>query len=333
MTPSLLRRPLPSKALRELCLSDPSIDPVITSLKSVIVIEGNDEVPRACHRSFTDFLPDEARVKTSVANAVQYTPNINLDRESVFATFSHLRQNAVLAQGCVSLMIRTLNSCTRGASLKADTRTAFMYACWHLVDHLQATVDDKHRDTSRGILIPLPPLIKSYQSLQEHTLHWMELLSVADELGAFSSLDYASPALRQLSRSNAVSDEETATVIYTLSEFANAHPIIDVVHKVLLVAYELRVEQRYLFANIKALASGMCASLRFMTTIYRGSERELARDLAIEQLEVIVEASNYVHDFVKNGVPPGTPAKLVHQKLHDYRSCLRTKLLTSAWLS
>ncbi len=125
-----------------------------------------------CHKSFSDFLLDEARVQAAIKSLPD---TASADCASILRTFSRSHQNALLAEGCLWLMDHTLkfNICKSRSSYYStysdwDTIPQFLdYACRYWAYHLRDADMDMYND--------LVPLIKIF--LQTHTLHWLEVLS------------------------------------------------------------------------------------------------------------------------------------------------------------
>lgn len=221
----LLKEQLPKKALLALLapkgLESRSLDSIISiveSLKSVIVIKG-DGVLRVRHKSFSDFLQNYARVKPLISTFFpgRDTPEgIDLDHDGILTKFSLPQQSALLAEGCLCLMNNVMDICAAGAFPEV---TALMYSCCHWVHHQGASAStDGH--TSGGV--HLVPTIKTFPSLQEYALRWMEVLSgirkASDQLDdSFFSND-ASSVLQNMFGS--IADGETATVLKALTTFA-----------------------------------------------------------------------------------------------------------------
>ncbi|KLO19716.1 WD40 repeat-like protein [Schizopora paradoxa] len=167
-----LRKNLPLEALEELLNFERSselldLPPIISQLKPVVVIEGDKNIIRVRHRSFSDFLLDETRLQDSISNILMtYT----LDRKPNTAAFSLARRSALFAERC----LRSMNCGLK--SYQTVVSEPLEYACHHWADHLTDMVqcDPKSVSFSTGD-IHLASLVKTF--LKEHTLHWMEVLS------------------------------------------------------------------------------------------------------------------------------------------------------------
>ncbi|KLO19719.1 WD40 repeat-like protein [Schizopora paradoxa] len=208
---ALLKKPLPKKELLRLLAPDDelssrsiySIEASINRLRSVIVNDGQESQVQAFHKSFSDFLLDEERVETSLSTYLDATSqhphrvhtsktNPNSVFQSFLRIFSHSRQSALLAEGCLWLMNHSLkfNICGIPSShysnntipniealVEANIPSSLEYACSHWAEHLADADRYDFAKRSRDIQDRLPPLIITL--LQEHTLHWLEVMSLA----------------------------------------------------------------------------------------------------------------------------------------------------------
>lgn len=212
----LLRRPLPLQTLGVLVtpeLDRPSSDitRVIDGLRSVIVTEGS-RVPRERHKSFSDFLLDDKRVKSAVESLLPKnldTQATNL--EQILGTFSLVRQHALIAKCCMQVMV----FCTSNPFPKTNKSlaAALAYACNHWVDHFQSAGTEGYTNSD---LHTLP--IETLPQIQKRAFRWIRSLSTRSvyELGHGDHL-YAS-----LSESGAValSFSDNAKVVEELTKFA-----------------------------------------------------------------------------------------------------------------
>lgn len=215
----LLRKPISKRIILQLLLvSHPqdqsNITSVIDNLRSIILIEGDGGVLRVRHKSFSDFLLDEARFQASMKNVL-----VNIkkaDRESILSAISLTQQRTCLSKVYGSLMDRI---CAGEMLLHADIRAAagaVMYVCAHWKDHLQGT----EPESSTGSGTHLAPSIETlaFPDLQEHTFRWLKALSEIENITDHKN-DYMS-VLRSAISPITVSDEGRGEVMEALTSFA-----------------------------------------------------------------------------------------------------------------
>ncbi|KLO19717.1 hypothetical protein SCHPADRAFT_56336 [Schizopora paradoxa] len=176
------------------------------------------------------------------------------------------------------------------------------------------------------------------------TLKGTSSVKVPDSF-SFDDIDKLGKELDQLSSSSVSKDSMSAitrvfssvadcidfqildAIINTLKAFAAAHPLVHVVVSALLVPYELLKVQHEYIENIKTLAGDMCISLKAMSNAFPKIELEYAKEVVIDLLKVVVQASVYVHDFFNKGAAQRLTAAQFQHDLDDYKKKLETRRL------
>ncbi|KLO19718.1 hypothetical protein SCHPADRAFT_898656 [Schizopora paradoxa] len=309
---ALLQEDLPKNALLNLLAPAglksrvlTSVNAAMSSLKSVIVIEGREEYHRVCHKSLLDFLLDEARVKASMAKLLHTS-----DQSSNLDTFSIVRQHTLLAEGCLTLMNRTLDNYDGSGILRDE----LVYACRHWVDH----VHDADVGGSEGVNsdIPLTPLVETF--IQAHVSRWVQVLSrTASARGVFLKkrrhfCNQASTVFQLVQDLLAsivenVDVEVLDIVMFVLKRLAGSHfdsslnmaTIVNMLQK----PYEL--SKTYIAEEVAAAVGSLTAalsfSLKFMENALVDCDREYVRGYVHKLLETIIDTSKYTNDLTTCG--------------------------------
>ncbi|KLO14925.1 WD40 repeat-like protein [Schizopora paradoxa] len=169
-----------------------SVEWAIDNLRPVISVRDPDQLVQVCHKTFADFVGDEARVRSSISTLIhvrESSPSAEMDVDPNTIVLNRSHQNALLLQLCLQLMNGKLafNICHLPTShianegikdldklVAENIGSVLMYACRHWADHLT--------DVSEGdpMLLNLLPLLS--RVMFEHTLHWLEVLSLAGSL-------------------------------------------------------------------------------------------------------------------------------------------------------
>lgn len=167
-------RALSSRSIRP---SPAKLHDAIESLGTLIVADvENNNTFRVCHRSFSDFLLDELRVRNSVANLLDNSNVTKSERESIMNTFSLSRQHALLAERCLFLLTDSnLNKSYYGSEKREEVGPAFAYARNYWIYHSREAGAEYHKSN--------PKNPKNFPKLQGYTVLWLGLL------GSSSSLD------------------------------------------------------------------------------------------------------------------------------------------------
>ncbi|KIL62935.1 hypothetical protein M378DRAFT_12561 [Amanita muscaria Koide BX008] len=175
-------RPLPVSTLAHLIDMDiEDVHTVLEKLQSVILL-GDDDVPRVYHKSFPDYLTDQVRCKDPDLRIDSKTGHTQMAKCCFKITNNHLKYN-ILDLGNVARFMSNEDG------LKEDNITDerlqekippnLRYACVYWGNHLEVA------NTEDAELIT-----RLEKFVDEHTLHWLEVLSL------IGNLDLAHRAIR-----------------------------------------------------------------------------------------------------------------------------------------
>lgn len=150
------------------------------------IIDVRDELLSVCHKTLTDLLTNEARMREVITQTLEHAQKPADDRNLLRYTIRCSEQNGRLAEACLRLMNQdlTFNIChiptsyclndvipNRDALVEKHIPRSLLYACQHWAEHLYAT-DESTLQTQASILL----LLKVF--LFTHALHWLEVLSL-----------------------------------------------------------------------------------------------------------------------------------------------------------
>ncbi|KIL54495.1 hypothetical protein M378DRAFT_49415, partial [Amanita muscaria Koide BX008] len=197
-----VQRPLPVLTLAQLIDMDvEDIRVVLEKLQSVILL-GDDDVPRIYHKSFPDYLTDQARCKDP---CLQIDSKIGHSRIATCCfeiTNSHLKYNILGFSDPARYMSNEDGLKEDGITdvqLQEKIPQQLHYACVYWANHLEvASIEDT--DLMNGL----------EKFMDEHTLHWFEVLSL------IGKLDLAHRAIRVVQKL-LVTQKPTSSELHQLS--------------------------------------------------------------------------------------------------------------------
>ncbi|KIL55961.1 hypothetical protein M378DRAFT_173135 [Amanita muscaria Koide BX008] len=175
-------RPLPVSTLAHLIDMDAEdIHAVLEKLQSVILL-GDDDVPRIYHKSFPDYLTDQARCKDPCLRIDPKIGHTQIATRCFKITNKHLKYN-ILGLGNVARYMSNEEGLKKDGitvlQLREKIPQHLWYACVYWVTHFEvANIEDN--DLMNGL----------ERFVDEHTLHWFEALSL------LGNLDSAHRAIR-----------------------------------------------------------------------------------------------------------------------------------------
>ncbi|KIL55303.1 hypothetical protein M378DRAFT_173720 [Amanita muscaria Koide BX008] len=175
-------RPLPVSTLAHLIGMDvEDIHVVLDKLQSVILL-ADDGVPRIYHKSFPDYLTDQARCKDPCLRIDPKIGHTQMGKCCFDITNEHLKYN-ILELGDPARFMSNEDSLKQDRitdeQLQEKIPPNLRYACVYWANHLEvANIEDAE-------------LMKRLETfVDEHTLHWLEVLSL------IGNLDLAHRAIR-----------------------------------------------------------------------------------------------------------------------------------------
>ncbi|KIL59908.1 hypothetical protein M378DRAFT_84476, partial [Amanita muscaria Koide BX008] len=177
-----ISRPLPVSTLAHLIGMDvEDIHAVLEKLQSVILL-GDDDVPRIYHKSFPDYLTNQARCKDPCLRIDPKIGHMQIAIRCFKITNKHLKYN-VLGLGVPARFMSNEEGLKKDEitdeQLQEKIPQHLRYACVYWVNHLEvANIEDT--ELMNGL----------ERFVDEHTLHWFEVLSL------IGNLDSAHRAIR-----------------------------------------------------------------------------------------------------------------------------------------
>ncbi|KAM6491774.1 hypothetical protein JOM56_012814 [Amanita muscaria] len=175
-------RPLPVSTLARLIDMDvEDIHTVLEKLQSVILL-GDDDVPRVYHKSLPDYLTDQARCKDPYLRIDSKTGHRQMAKCCFKITNKHLKYN-ILDFGNVARFMSNEDGLKEDRitdeRLQEKIPQHLRYACVYWANHLKVANTEDTELTKR---------LEKF--VDEHTLHWLEVLSL------IGNLDLAHRAIR-----------------------------------------------------------------------------------------------------------------------------------------
>ncbi|KIL60889.1 hypothetical protein M378DRAFT_167559 [Amanita muscaria Koide BX008] len=167
-------RPLPVSTLAHLIDMDiEDIHTMLEKLQSVILL-GDDDVPRVYHKSFPDYLTDQARCKDPDLRIDSKTGHTQMAKCCFKITNNHLKYN-ILDLGNVARFMSNEDGLKKDKitdeRLQEKIPQNLRYACVYWGNHLEvANTEDTELIT------------RLEKFVDEHTLHWLEVLSLIGNL-------------------------------------------------------------------------------------------------------------------------------------------------------
>jgi hypothetical protein len=167
----LLQKPLSVRAISQLFADN--IDDVRTHLQHFYAVidtpKSDDDLVLVFHASFPDYIHNEKRSR-------QYSANICLQHTKLaLRSFKWMNDNesGVRENICGIATRQTRNPNVSDASIQRNIPSSLQYACMFWASHLR----EGGGDDTLGILNELN------QFVRKHILHWLECLSLINELG------------------------------------------------------------------------------------------------------------------------------------------------------
>ncbi|KIL64920.1 hypothetical protein M378DRAFT_77648, partial [Amanita muscaria Koide BX008] len=181
-------RPLPISTLAHLIDMDvEDIHAVVEKLQSVILL-GDDEVPRIYHKSFPDYLTDQARCKDPCLRIDAKISHVQIATCCFEITNKHLKYN-ILGLGNPARFMSNEDGLKKDAitdvQLQEKIPPQLRYASVYWVNHFEVA-NIEGTELMNGL----------EKFVDEHTLHWFEVLSL------IGNLDSAHCAIRAKSTSS-----------------------------------------------------------------------------------------------------------------------------------
>ncbi|KIL62289.1 hypothetical protein M378DRAFT_800559, partial [Amanita muscaria Koide BX008] len=171
-----VQRPLPVSTLAHLVATDvDDIHAVLDHLQSVILLDG-DDVPRVYHKSFPDFLTDQARCKDPLLRIDPRICHVQIATCCFEIMDKHLKYN-ILGLGDWARFMSNEDGLKEDGitdeQLEEKIPQQLHYSCVYWANHLEVTnVEDA--DIMNGL----------EKFVDEHMLHWLEVLSLIGKLGS-----------------------------------------------------------------------------------------------------------------------------------------------------
>ncbi|KIL63369.1 hypothetical protein M378DRAFT_677182 [Amanita muscaria Koide BX008] len=169
-------RPLPVSTLAHLINMDvEDIYAVVEKLQSVILL-GDDDVPRIYHKSFPDYLTDQARCKDPCLRIDAKIGHAQIATCCFEITNKHLKHN-ILGLGDPARFMSNEDGLKKDGITDVQQQEKIppqlRYACVYWANHLEvANIEDS--DLMNGL----------ERFVDEHTLHWFEVLSLIGDLNS-----------------------------------------------------------------------------------------------------------------------------------------------------
>ncbi|KIL60558.1 hypothetical protein M378DRAFT_916604, partial [Amanita muscaria Koide BX008] len=175
-------RPLPVSTLAHLIDMDvEDIHAVVEKLQSVILL-GDDDVPRIYHKSFPDYLTDQARCKDPCLRIDPKIGHMQIATRCFKITDKHLKYN-ILGLGDLARFMSNEDGLEKDGitdvQLQEKIPQHLRYACVYWYNHFEVTKIEG-TELMNGL----------EKFVDEHTLHWFEVLSL------IGNLDSAHRAIR-----------------------------------------------------------------------------------------------------------------------------------------
>ncbi|KIL62922.1 hypothetical protein M378DRAFT_40908, partial [Amanita muscaria Koide BX008] len=167
-------RPLPVSTLAHIINTDvEDIHVVLEKLQSVILL-ADDEVPRIYHKSFSDYLTDQPRCKDPYLRIDPKIGHTQMAKCCFDITNKHLKYN-ILELGDPARFMSNEDSLKQDRitdeRLQEKIPQHLRYACVYWANHLEvANIEDTELMNRLEMFV------------DEHTLHWLEVLSLIGNL-------------------------------------------------------------------------------------------------------------------------------------------------------